>query len=432
MAFPPAGYNAPVDDTAEIPRAVSMNDEIVIIGGGHSGAQLCAGLAEAGLGNRVTLVCGEDLLPYHRPPLSKAFHKSPEETAQLHRAEAWYAEAGVTVLRGDPAVAIDRERRIVTLRSGSLLPYGRLVLATGSRARLLADLPPGLVNVATLRTAADAQALRERLGSMSSLTVVGGGFIGLEFAATARSLGKTVTVVESAPRLLARAVSPAISEHVLKLHRDAGIEIHLGARIAGHELEDGAQGRRLASIDLDGQRHPVDFLLLGIGAEPETTLAESAGLACDNGIVVDEFMVTSDPAILAVGDCTNFPDVTSGRRLRLESVQNANDQARTAVATLTGSPRPHQAVAWFWTEQGTLRLQMAGLLPANPQSHLRPGAKPESFSIFHYADGTLHCVESVNAPMDHMMARKLLEAGVSPDTAKVCDPKVPLKSLLPA
>ncbi len=408
-----------------------MNDEIVIIGGGHSGAQLCAGLAEAGWGNRVTLVCGEDLLPYHRPPLSKAFHKTPDETAQLHRAEAWYAEAGVTVLRGDPATAIDRERRIVTLRSGSLLPYGRLVLATGSRARLLADLPAGLANVATLRSAADAQALREKLAEFKALTVVGGGFIGLEFAATARSLGKAVTVVESAPRLLARAVSPDISRHVLQLHRDAGIDVHVEAKIAGFELVDAGPARRLASIDLDGRRHPVDFLLLGIGAEPETFLAESAGLACDNGIVVDEYMVTSDPAILAVGDCTNFPDHTSGRRLRLESVQNANDQARTAVATLTGSPRPHRAVAWFWSEQGTMRLQMAGLLPTDSQSHRRPGAKPDSFSIFHYVDGTLHCVESVNAPMDHMMARKLLEAGVSPDPAKVCDAKVALKTLLP-
>ena len=337
----------------------------------------------------------------------------------------------MTVLRGDPALAIDRERQIVTLRSGSLLPYGHLVLATGSRARLLADLPAGLANVATLRTAADALALRENLAGVQALTVVGGGFIGLEFAATARSLGKAVTVVESAPRLLARAVSPDISRHVLQRHRDAGIDVHLDARIAGFELEDAGSARRLASIELDGRRHPIDFLLLGIGAEPETSLAESAGLACDNGIVVNEYMVTSDPAILAVGDCTSFPHHASGRRLRLESVQNANDQARTAVATLTGSPRPHQAVAWFWSEQGTMRLQMAGLLPAEPQSHRRPGPKPDSFSIFHYVDGTLHCVESVNAPMDHMMARKLLEAGVSPDAAAVSDPKVALKTLLP-
>jgi 3-phenylpropionate/trans-cinnamate dioxygenase ferredoxin reductase subunit len=264
------------------------------------------------------------------------------------------------------------------------------------------------------------------LNSSDRLTVVGGGFIGLEFAATARSMGKHVTVVESAPRLLARAVSPEISHYVLQLHRAAGIDIHLDARIGSYAIE----GSRLAAIELDGKRHPVGLLLLGIGAVPETDLAQAAGLECNNGIVVDEFMVTSDPAILAVGDCTNFPDIASGRRLRLESVQNANDQARTAVATLTGAPRPHSAVAWFWTEQGTLRLQMAGLPPPQGERHKRPGAKADSFSIFHYAGGVLHCVESVNAPLDHMMARKLLEARKSPAAALVCDPAVPLKTLL--
>ena len=406
-----------------------MNEAIVIIGGGHAAAQLCAGLVEAGAGAQTTLVCGEDMLPYQRPPLSKSFLKKADEIAQLHRAEAWYAEAGVTIKRGEPATRIDRERRVVTLRSREEVPYGRLVLATGGRARLLADLPAGLGNVATLRSASDAHALREQMNSFDSLTVVGGGFIGLEFAATGRSLGKQVTVVESAPRLLARAVSPEISAYVLQLHRAAGIDIHLDARITGYEIA-GSQPARLAAIELDGARHPVDLLLLGIGAVPEIELAQAAGLECDNGIVVDEYMVTSDPAILAVGDCTSFPDIASGRRLRLESVQNANDQARTAVATLTGAPRPHNAVAWFWTEQGTLRLQMAGLPPAHAERHKRPGAKADSFSIFHYADGVLHCVESVNAPLDHMMARKLLEAGKSPDVAQVCDPAVALKTLL--
>jgi len=413
-----------------------MSDEaIVIIGGGHAAAQLCAGLVEAGAGPRTTLVCGEPMLPYQRPPLSKSFLKKADEVAQLHRAEAWYADAGVTVKLGEPAVAVDRERRLVRLRDGGEIGYRQLVLATGGSARLLADLPSGLGNVATLRSAADAHALREKMNAFDSLTVVGGGFIGLEFAATGRALGKRVTVVESAPRLLARAVSPELSEHVLQVHRQAGIDIHLQARIGRFEIEPPAPGPgpgvpRLAAIELDGERHPVDLLLLGIGAVPETALAEAAGLDCDNGIVVDEFMITSDPAILAIGDCTSFPDIASGRRLRLESVQNANDQARTAVATLLGKRRAHHAVPWFWSEQGSLRLQMAGLPPAHADRHRRPGANANSFSIFHYADGTLHCVESVNAPLDHMMARKLLEAGKSPAVASAIDPAVPLKSLL--
>ena len=410
-----------------------MKDEgIVIIGGGHAAAQLCAGLIDAGAGPRTTLVCAEATLPYQRPPLSKSFLKNAQEIAQLHRAAAWYADGGVTVKLGQTAVAIDRHQMLVSLADGQQIPYHRLVLATGGRARLLADLPAGLANVATLRSAADAEALRMHLIAFGSLTVVGGGFIGLEFAATGRLLGKRVTVVESAPRLLARAVSPEISEHVLHIHRAAGIEIHLDAKVAGFEIEAPVSEtvRRLVAIELDGTRHPVDLLLLGIGALPETALAEAAGIACENGIVVNEYMVTSDPAILAIGDCTSFPDMASGRRLRLESVQNANDQARTAVATLLGAPRPHNAIPWFWSEQGSLRLQMAGLPPTDAKRYRRMGARADSFSILHYADGILHCVESVNAPLDHLMARKLLEAGKSPAPAVACDPAVALKTLL--
>ncbi|MBA3477995.1 MAG: FAD-dependent oxidoreductase [Lautropia sp.] len=403
-----------------------IDQRIVIVGGGHAAAQMCAGLVEAGMGGHTTLICGEAILPYQRPPLSKGFLKTLDEVAQLHRAETWYAAGGVTIKLGEPAIALDRTRRIVSLRNGEQIAYDRLVLATGGRARLLADLPAGLSNVATLRSAVDAQALRLQMNDCASMTIIGGGFIGLEFAATARSLGKQVTVAESAPRLLARAVSPEVSSHVLQVHRAAGIDIHLDARISGFEIDES----RLAAIRLDGTRHETDLLLLGIGALPETGLAESAGLNCENGIVVDEYMVTSDPAILAIGDCTSFPDIGSGRRLRLESVQNANDQARTAIATLTGSRRPHNAVPWFWSEQGSLRLQMAGLPPANAERCKRPGNKPESFSIFHFADGVLCCVESVNAPLDHLMARKMLEAGRSPEAARVCDAAVPLKSLL--
>ncbi len=410
-----------------------MNAEaIVIIGGGHAAAQLCAGLIDAGAGPRTTLICAEATLPYQRPPLSKSFLKNAAEIAQLHRASAWYTDGGVTVQLGQPAVAVDRQQKLVRLGDGQQIPYDRLVLATGGRARLLTDLPPGLVNVATLRSAADAEGLRAQMVASESLTVVGGGFIGLEFAATGRHLGKRVTVVESAPRLLARAVSPEISEYVLQLHRASGIEIHLDAKVAGFEIagQNSDAAPRLVAIELDGARHPVDLVLLGIGALPETGLAEAAGIACENGIVVDEYMVTSDPAILAIGDCTSFPDIASGRRLRLESVQNANDQARTAVATLLGAPRPHNAIPWFWSEQGNLRLQMAGLPPAHAERYKRTGAKADSFSIFHYADGVLHCVESINAPLDHMMARKLLETGKSPAPAVACDPAVALKTLL--
>lgn len=405
-----------------------MNDDsaIVIVGGGHAAAQVCAGLVEAGLGPRVHLVCEEAWLPYQRPPLSKAFQKSADEPLQPIRGEAWYATAGITVHLADPATAIDRARRLVRLRSGAELPYGRLVLATGTRARQLPHLPEGLANVAVLRSAADAERLRARWADTQRLTVLGGGFIGLEIAATALALGKRVTVLEAAPRLLMRSVSPEVAAHVLETHRAAGMDLRLGMAVGGFEVA----GDRLQALHVDGRREEVDLLLLGIGAVAEHRLASEAGLACDNGIVVDAFMRTSDPAILAVGDCTSFPEPGTGRRLRLESVQNANDQARTATSTLLGREAPYQALPWFWSEQGSLRLQMAGLMPADGVRHRRNGANANAFSILHYVGERLVCVESVNAPADHLPSRKLLETGKSPAPAIACDAAVPLKTHL--
>ena len=398
---------------------------IVIVGGGHAGAQLCAGLVAAGL-RQVHLVCEEADLPYQRPPLSKAFLKKPDEPLQMHRAQSWFADAGITVHRGDAAVAIDRASRQVTLQSGATLPYRQLVLATGTRARRLPHLPEGLSNVGVLRTAADAAWWRTRLPTLARLTVIGGGFIGLEVAATACALGKDVEVLESAPRLLMRSVSPELAEHVLQVHLASGMQMRLGVAVGSFEVS----GDRLLALSVNGVRHEVDMLLLGIGAVPEHALATQAGLVCDNGIVVDEHMRTSDPAILAIGDCTSFPEASSGRRLRLESVQNANDQAKTAVATLTGNDAPYRALPWFWSEQGSLRMQMAGLMPPDGVRHRRDGAVPTSFSLLHYVDERLVSVESVNAPADHMAARKLLEAQISPAPQLACDPARPLKSFI--
>ncbi len=410
---------------------------IIIIGGGHAAAQLCASLAEAGLGPRVQLVCAEAHLPYQRPPLSKAFLKNSAEALQAHRADAWYDTAGITVHRNDPAVVIDRAARQVQLQSGKRLDYGQLVLATGTRARRLAGWPAELANVAVLRNAADALRLRPLLNDAKSLTVLGGGFIGLEVAATARALGAAVQVIEVAPRLLGRSVSAELSAHVLATHQAAGIEVLLGAQLGGIEHD----GQRLQALTVNGQRQPVDLLLLGIGAEPELGLAQAAGLACGNGIIVDAAMRSSDPLILAIGDLANFPVdprwAPGGQRLRLESVQNANDQARCAALTLQGQAPVYAALPWFWSEQGAMRLQMAGLMPAagtpgTPEirQYRRPGANPGSFSILHYLGDQLLCVESANAPMDHVMSRKLMEAGKHPPPEVFSDPAVALKTLL--
>ncbi len=403
-----------------------MDHDIVIVGGGHAAAQLCNALAAAGRSHGVHVVCEEFELPYHRPPLSKAFLKDPAQRLQPHRAEKWFADAGVTVHRADPAVAIDRAEHLVRLRSGATLPYRTLVLATGAKARTLPHLPETLTNVAALRSAADADRLRNAVHEAASLTIVGGGFIGLEIAAVARALGKNVQVLESAPRLLMRAVSPEVAEHVLATHRVHGIDVRVGVAVGGFEIADD----RLIGLSVNGVSQPVELMAQGIGAAPEHSLATDAGLECENGIVVDSHMRTSDPAILAIGDCTSFPEHGSGRRLRLESVQNANDQARIACATITGELKPYSAVPWFWSDQGDLRLQMVGLMPADGVRYRRKGATPQSFSVLHDVGDHLACVESVNAPADHLAARKLLETGrtVPPDLA--CDSAVPLKERL--
>ena len=399
---------------------------IVIVGGGHAAAALCSGLAAAGQGARVHLVCDEAELPYQRPPLSKAFLKSPQEALQPHRAEEWYAQAGITLHRTDPAVAIDRERRVLRLRSRREIGFAQLVLATGAHARTLPGLPALLRNVAAMRSAQDAMRLRSQLAAAQRVTVLGGGFIGLEIAATARALGKQVSVLESAPRLLTRSVSSELAEHVLQTHRASSIEIRLGVAVGGFVIS----AERLVSLSVDGRPEPVELLVLGVGAAPEQALAEGAGLECHNGVVVDACMRTSDPQILAIGDCASFPEHGSGRRLRLESVQNAGDQARTALATLLGREEPYRALPWFWSEQGGMRLQMVGLMPLQGVRHRRPGATPASFSILHYVGSQLVCVESANAPLDHMAARKLLEAGRSPEPGVACDPAIALKTRL--
>ncbi len=420
-------------DSADKQGDETQSGNIVIVGGGHAGAALCAGLAAAGQGARVHLVCEEAELPYQRPPLSKSFLKGPQEPLQPHRAETWYLEAGITLHRADPALAIDRERRVLRLRSGREIGYAQLVLATGARGRSLPQLqklPGGLNNVHVLRGAADALRLRAQLAAAQHVTVLGGGFIGLEIAATARALGKRVSVIEAAPRLLMRSVSSELAEHVLQTHRANGIDVRLNVAAVGFVHDD----ERVASITADGQAEPVEMLVLGIGAAPEVALAQAAGLRCgqgqDSGILVDECMRTSDPSILAVGDCANFPVHGSGRRARLESVQNANDQARTALATLLGREEPYRALPWFWSEQGSMRLQMAGLMPLEGTRHRRPGATPASFSVLHYVGEQLVCAESVNAPLDHMAARKLLEAARSPAPDVACDPAIPLKAHL--
>lgn len=400
------------------------SESIVIVGGGHASAQLCASLVELGHGPNVHLICEEDVLPYQRPPLSKAFFKKSDEVIQTIRAQAWFDQHGIQVHLANPATSLDVANKEVKLRSGQTLVYDKLVLATGTRARTLASIAQGIENVHYLRTALHAQQLRDQLSQLSTFTLIGGGFIGLELAATFNALGKKVTVLEVAPRLLARSISPHLSQHVLQTHLSAGVDIRMQVHIKGFEFE----GNRLSQIELEHEHLDTECVLLGIGAEAEESLAASAGLQCAQGVVVDEYLRTSDPSIWAIGDCTRFPYHANGESLRLESIQNANDQARTVALNLCGQQTPYQATPWFWSEQGAMRLQMVGLFEPGLTQVIRAGANAQSFSLFHYKSEVLHCVETVNSPMEHMMAKKMFEQKVSPPPAQVSDTHVPLKT----
>lgn len=404
-------------------------DPLVIVGGGHAAAQLCASLVEGGWKEAIVLVTEERYRPYHRPPLSKTLIQDAEATLPELKGAEFFDKAGIDVRLGQRVTGIDRGRRELALVDSegraSTLAYSRLVLATGARARRLSGLGEEIGGVHVLRNFDEAQALREALKAASHVTVVGGGFIGLEVAASARGLGKDVTVIEAGPRLLARSVSPQVSGHLLDHHRAMGSEVLLGVL-----PEIVVEAGRVAAVVVDGRRIATDLLLVGIGAEPNIELAAAAGLECANGIVVDALLATSDPAIAAIGDCTSFPAGADGARLRLESVQNANDQARSLAARLLGEPRAYAPVPWFWSDQGGARLQIVGLWSPDLEAVIRPGARETAFSVLHYdGAGQLRAVESINSAVDHMTARKWLAAGHSPDRAKVVDSSVPIKAL---
>jgi 3-phenylpropionate/trans-cinnamate dioxygenase ferredoxin reductase subunit len=408
---------------------------LVIVGAGLGASQLCASLAEGRAKLpadappapdwRVIVIGEEAHLPYHRPPLSKALLKDPAATVQALRGEAFYEQGGVELRLGWRAIGIDRTTHQLTLQPAqggpfTTLAYDHLVIATGAAARRLPDVPAGLPGVHVLRDADHALNLRSALNATRHLAVIGGGFIGLEAAATARALGKTVTVLEAAPRLLPRAVSPALSARLLGLHREAGLDIRLDAVLKGVRIDAG----RFAGLELEGDVVPADTLLVGIGAVPNTRLAEAAGLPCENGIRVDSHLLSADPAISAIGDCCNFP--AGGERRRLESVQNAQDQAKVVAARLLGQPEPYTAMPWFWSDQGTARLQMTGLWRPGLDTVERPGKAPGAASWLHFDGDRLVAVESLNAPADQIAARKLMQAGRSPARAAAADPAQPL------
>lgn len=410
---------------------MSQAPGIVIVGAGQAGVQTAEALRAGGFEGPITLLGDEPHGPYHRPPLSKAWLAGEMDAAQLvMRAPEMLARKNIELRTGVTVQRIDRAAKSVALADGSTLPYSGLVLATGATPRALplpgADAP----GVLPLRSRADASATAERMGTCLEkalpIVVIGGGFIGLEVAATARKKGASVTVLEAAPRLLGRVLAPVLSDWYAELHRGHGVQLMLGAQVAAIEADaSGVTGVKLA----DGTVLPAGLVVVGIGVSANDQLAREAGLECDRGIVVDGCGRTSDRSIVAAGDCT-ARRLADGSLLRLESVQNATEQGKSAAAALLGQDRPFTATPWFWSDQYDKKLQMAGLSMGADTWAVRGDMASGSFSVYHFQGQRLLAVDSVNAAKDHLQARKLLDAGVSPRPEQAGDAEFDLGGLL--
>jgi len=398
---------------------------IVIIGAGQAGAQAAATLRAEGFDGSLTLVGDEPFAPYQRPPLSKAYLAGDFARERLFlKPDSFYAEAACDLRLSAAAEAIDRAAKTVRISGGETLGYDRLLLTTGGRVRKLPVPGADLSGVHYLRGIADVDALRHEFRPGARLAVVGGGYIGLEVAAVAIKHGLRVTVIEAAERVMVRAASPQISAFYESAHRAEGVEFALGAMA---ETFEGAAHVEAVRTNLG--RMPADVVLAGIGIMPNCELAQAAGLGCDNGIIVDEYGATVDPDIFAAGDCTSHPAFAGGR-IRLESVQNAIDQAKHAALAMLGKPVPYREVPWFWSDQYDLKLQIAGLARPGDLTVLRGNPVTRKFSVFHLREGIVAAVEAVNAAPDYIVGRKLIAARARIAPERLADTGVPIKSLM--
>jgi 3-phenylpropionate/trans-cinnamate dioxygenase ferredoxin reductase subunit len=416
----------------------------LIVGASQAGVQLAASLRELGDDEPILLVGSEPRPPYQRPPLSKAY-LAGKATADslLLRSPEWYAGRRIDLRLSTPIASVGLDATgggsgVATTRYGEELGFARLALTVGGRARRLRVPGADLDGVCYLRHLRNADELRERLAAAAHVVVIGGGFIGLEAAAAATGAGKDVTVVDVADRLLGRAVAPVVSEFYSDAHQRRGTRVVLRAGVAAIEAAGAAasatagDGGRVGGVRLaDGRLLPADLVLVGIGLEPRTELAGQLGLEVDNGIVVDSCARTSNPAVVAAGDCTTLPHPLTGEgRLRIESVQNAIAQAQAAAASLLGRPAATRAVPWFWSDQADLKLQIAGLSHGYDQVVVRGAPLSERFSVLYYAADKLIAVDAINTPRDYMVARKVLGEGGTLPADRVSDASVPLKELV--
>ena len=401
-----------------------MAHRVVVVGGGQAGAALVARLRNDGFTGAVTLIGDEPVPPYQRPPLSKKYLLGEMAGERLYlKPASFYDEQEIELVTGTPVAAIDRAAREI-VAGDRRIPYDSLALTTGALPRLLpAAIGGALEGVYPVRTLADVDAMAPEVGAGRRVLVIGGGYIGLEAAAVCALKGLTVTLIELAPRILQRVASPATSDVLRDLHQGHGVDIREETgleRLTGGARVDGA-------ILSTGERVEIDFAVIGIGIVPDTRLAEAAGLMLENGIAVDGRCRSSDPAIFAAGDCASFP--YKGARIRLESVQNAIDQAEHVAKVIMGGQEDYLPYPWFWSDQYDARLQIAGLNTGYDRTVIRPGHRPGGQSIWYFRGETLLAVDAISDPKAYMQGKRWIEAGFSPDSAAVTDPDVDLKSL---
>ena len=401
---------------------------IVVIGGGQAGASAVARLRSGGYGGAITLIGEEPEPPYQRPPLSKKYLMGEMEKARLYlRPEAYYAENDITLITGARVTGIDPAAK--TVRAGDQsYPYDDLILATGSIPRRLpAAIGGDLGGVHVVRTIADIDAMVGDVREGARALLVGGGYIGLEAAAVAAQRGLQVTLVEMAERILQRVAAPETSDYFRDLHRGHGVDLREGVGLGRLTSTDG----RVSGAELsDGSTLDCDLVIVGMGIAPATDLAEAAGLTLDNGSAVDALGRTSDPAIWAAGDCASFP--WRGTRIRLESVQNAIDQAEAVADNILGAEAAYDPHPWFWSDQYDVKLQIAGLNTGYDRLVVRPGDRPGSASHWYYSVATLLSGDAMNDPRAYMIGKRMIETGKSPDAAAVADPAQNLKALMAA
>ena len=406
-----------------------MLEKILIVGAGQAAVQAIDTLRRKGFKGAVTLVGAEPHLPYQRPPLSKKYLSGAlERDRLLVRPAHFYAEHGVETRLGCRAEHIDREARKVRLDDGSVLDYDTLLLATGSTPRQVPLPGAGRAGIYSLRNIADVDRIRAELTPGRRLVIVGGGYIGLEVAATARELGVAVTVLEMADRVMNRVTCPEVSSFYQSEHARHGVKIVCNARVQA--FAGGTDDRVRAVVCEDGSEHEADVVLVGVGVAPVDDLAKAAGLECANGIVVDQHCRTADPHIFAAGDCTSHPSIHYGRHMRLESVDNAFEQATSAALNMIGMPTPHDKVPWFWSDQYDIKMIIVGLSQGHDTVVMRGSPAARSFSVCYLWNGELLAVDTINHPKDQMAARKLVPARAKLDPDKLRDASLALKDCL--